>query len=694
MKTEPQRLFFSSSCSPPARIRRLLAAFPTLLFLLLLASCSSEQNTESGDESTGDDNGENFEVLKSIALELPEPGIITDNSRVVEDRHRGETILVRQVNRATRESLGFAAFENSPLITIARQLSEEDVALYPRLSTITLEDSQEWQNGPFIVGSLSNEKPTVLESEEVLSFTWDALSTYLADQGDDDLVIELEDPILAETWGAPVTSGPQNIGQLFFVPGEDGVSAWVRIDFRRNTPADASITDSNGDGLAEVFMQISMAVIDPAFFSDVLLPYATESLGDDEAYDFLQGILASRYPELNAKALDPAGLDAVPPADYKTAQWVAELGDAQLPVPQLYIVRTAEEQIYHSLIYVGKKSPENLLSGTSSAAETVEPMGLESRPVLERTEEVSLEEWRKSLRDTLDTTPQDQISIPGEDGFIFLRDALRYLATEPRDAADLVSVRIIIEIAEQIKEAGGTLVFVPIPAKATIYPEFVNGKAPKDRANPQTVSIMEALKENGVQVVDLYEDLRSPSLLFLRSDTHWNPRGISISAQSIAKTVSPQLRELGAATAEFTKQTVAVTPFQGDLVRTLPPDLKRNYDPVEVTIDQVRNRAGELLESAQPDSSVTLIGDSYVALFQTGSRARSGGLASQMSYVMNHAVENIADMGGGPGVITTLEQLQAADPDYLKDRIIVWAFTERVLLNEEGWRSLNLPRSE
>lgn len=135
--------------------------------------------------------------------------------------------------------------------------------------------------------------------------------------------------------------------------------------------------------------------------------------------------------------------------------------------------------------------------------------------------------------------------VPGEDGWLFFTPELRHLgagvfwgeraaevsqAPNP-DWADPLPA--IVDFHEQAERAGVQLIFVPVPAKATVYPDMLpqtpvaGDPARLDRAHR---AFLDTLRERGVTVVDLtdvYLEHRAATddeRLYCWQDTHFSPR--------------------------------------------------------------------------------------------------------------------------------------------------------------------------
>ncbi len=82
------------------------------------------------------------------------------------------------------------------------------------------------------------------------------------------------------------------------------------------------------------------------------------------------------------------------------------------------------------------------------------------------------------------------------------------------------------DLARKLKEEYNIrLIYLPLPAKYTLYHGFVNN----DEYNNFLSKLYEGLRNRGVEFIDVYEDFKnSNKILFYRTDSHWNEKGIQI----------------------------------------------------------------------------------------------------------------------------------------------------------------------
>ena len=340
--------------------------------------------------------------------------------------------------------------------------------------------------------------------------------------------------------------------------------------------------------------------------------------------------------------------------------------------------------------------------------------------------------------------------VLGRDRWLFYRPDLRYLVDPDRletgvsnskwvqpaeNRSHRKSVeRAIVRFRDQLKERGIALVVVPVPGKASVYPDQVtrreNGK-PQEFRSP-TRKLIEALRREGVPTVDLFEAFSSARAagregemggpLYLAQDTHWTPRGAQLAAQVVAT----QLREMKLAPEsanEFQTQRVSVTRW-GDILDMMQiPGLRDAFPPEKVECEQVLDPAlGPMVTSPsdRPGTyrypgqgiSVLVLGDSFCRIYQfpepqslgeltnaTGDKNESGtkrllpgsaGFISHLALALKSPVDAIVSDGGAS---TDVRRKLSTNPEILEGKkVVIWEFVERdIALGAQGWEDVPLP---
>ena len=343
-------------------------------------------------------------------------------------------------------------------------------------------------------------------------------------------------------------------------------------------------------------------------------------------------------------------------------------------------------------------------------------------------------------------------AVLGRDRWLFYRPDLRYLVEPDRpDASSADSkwvepsadrtrrenvTRTIVRFRDQLRERGITLVVLPIPVKASVYPDQVTQREAGRRQpfHSPTLDLLAALQRESVATVDLFAAFRNARAeavvgsatepLYLAQDTHWTPRGAKLAAQIIAT----QLREMRLAPSpaeEFRVQQVALK-RRGDILDMMQiPGLSDAFPPQQVVCEQVLDPAfGALVPSASDrpgtyrypgqKASVLVLGDSFCRIYQyaepqslgempAGAAAKpngesgtkrlfpgSAGFVSHLALALKSPVDAIVSDGGAS---LDVRRKLSTNPEILEGKkVVVWEFVERdIALGRAGWEDVPLP---
>jgi hypothetical protein len=293
----------------------------------------------------------------------------------------------------------------------------------------------------------------------------------------------------------------------------------------------------------------------------------------------------------------------------------------------------------------------------------------------------------------------------GYDGWLFYQPEFAALSgygplrEEPRSPMKDPSIGklrqakdVVLEFHEQLKERGIKLMLVPVPVKATIYPEGITGSIPRESEapvfHPDEGQLHLDLQEAGIDVLDI-----TPALLqlkkrerpvYLKQDTHWTFDTMQIMAKALAVHIRKHHPSLAENEPEDMITPRAITARSpGDLVKLLdlPPgsDLFSQEQQTYVSVPEM-----------QPDaqSEVVLMGDSFVNIYHDpalgfappGSTAKMhAGFAQYLALYLGRPLDVIAINGGGA---TDVRRSLARRPDdeVRAKKLVVWVLSARDLL--------------
>ena len=290
----------------------------------------------------------------------------------------------------------------------------------------------------------------------------------------------------------------------------------------------------------------------------------------------------------------------------------------------------------------------------------------------------------------------DHLTAPG---FLKERELERRAASgsewqEPPQPNPLLAIS---EFRDQLAERGIELLLMPIPVKATIYPEVLSHRyadAPAPIHNPSLPEFLTKLEARGVRVVDptavLWEaKTNTGESVFLTTDTHWTPQAVDLVGAHLAEVVNDVVDLSENDTIRYTDKHIEVSRV-GDLTEML--ELPALYPPQTVRISPVRDGVGTPWQTAE-SAEVLLLGDSFANIFAQEAMGwgTDGGLAQRLSYHLQRPVNALIRNDDGAFATRLLLSQRLSDGDDLlaNTRIVIWEFTSREL-SLGDWRSVPL----
>lgn len=296
----------------------------------------------------------------------------------------------------------------------------------------------------------------------------------------------------------------------------------------------------------------------------------------------------------------------------------------------------------------------------------------------------------------------DSGTVPGDStGWFFLNSELKHLAKGrfwTKEWADVAEneadpVPVISSFNQALQSRGIRLVVVPVPPKASIYPDrLIAGFGPDDVADP--APFYERLLEEGINVLDLrtrfLEEAASPEapLVYCRQDAHYSPSGIEMVADLILENQGMEPVE----TSELSISEPSQLTITGDLIANT---VWEEQVPGEKLPIRYVARAGEPIEP-DPRSRILVLGDSHVQVFHSGDEVgrhcRGAGLADHLSHRMGTPVDVVAVAASG--LVQARKALFARarrNPGYWDGKqLVVWVFSLREL-TQSGDKPVDIP---
>jgi len=185
------------------------------------------------------------------------------------------------------------------------------------------------------------------------------------------------------------------------------------------------------------------------------------------------------------------------------------------------------------------------------------------------------------LLKTLGMSGEEQVVL-GKEGWLYYSETVGdYDGTAALTETETAEVvRKIAELKEYAASNGADFVFLCVPDKNAVYPEYMPGNVSRSENLRNCELISARLSEAGIQAPDLlavFSTVKQVSafshLLYYRTDTHWNPAGAAVASNILLDALKGTDSIYNLAGLKFTEETVPA----GDLYRILFP-LKQGYE--------------------------------------------------------------------------------------------------------------------
>ena len=225
---------------------------------------------------------------------------------------------------------------------------------------------------------------------------------------------------------------------------------------------------------------------------------------------------------------------------------------------------------------------------------------------------------------------------------------------------------------DELAKRGIKLILVPVPPKIAVEP-----CAPLKRGEAMVYlrPLYQELRAQGIEVLDLSEVYADPKEhCYCRTDAHWDPVGIGIAAEELAKLIPLRGNE------EFALAGPTLT-VSGDLAKSLNPE-KPEQEIILFTMV-----GGKTLDENSP---ILLLGDSHTLVFSTGGDmlAEHGGLAERLAVLLKMPVDRIGVKGSAATAVRiNLYRKAVKNPEWLKNKkFVIYCFSCREFTEStSGW---------
>lgn len=292
----------------------------------------------------------------------------------------------------------------------------------------------------------------------------------------------------------------------------------------------------------------------------------------------------------------------------------------------------------------------------------------------------------------------------GRDGWLFFEPGIRYLTgpgfldpaqldRRARTGNEYVAppqpdpVKAIIHFRDQLLEFGVNLLVMPVPVKASMYPDKFSRRYNSDSKPLQNVShpkFVKRLQAEDIQVVDMAPTLaalrRGGRQTYLKTDTHWCPDAMEAVADLLAAQLSDEERGVPAI-----EDRRSITNL-GDIgVMLKLPEAQRIYPSETVSIHPAPMIAG--------DATVLLLGDSFSNIYSLGAMGwgEQAGFAEQLSFCLQQPVDTIIRNDAGAHATRAMLAMDLARGKnrLAGKKVVIWQFSARELAIGD-WKLIDL----
>ena len=292
-------------------------------------------------------------------------------------------------------------------------------------------------------------------------------------------------------------------------------------------------------------------------------------------------------------------------------------------------------------------------------------------------------------------------AVAGIDDWMFYKPGVTYLVESlppsPSGNHGLDSaLHAIISFREQLARRGIGLVVMPVPEKASIYPDML---APTIRAGDlplatHTMEFLERLKNSGVEAIDLFQAFAetrnskaSHHTLYLPQDTHWSPEGMRVAAAKTAEYLMGNgMAKKGSV--QFGTKAVVLR-RAGDVLRMMGvPQLEERLPKDEIECTQVLNAEDGTPYRDDAQSEILVLGDSFLRIYERDEPG-SAGFIAHLARELSQPLASIVSDGGAS---TLVRQELSRKPELLiNKKLVVWEFVERdIRFGTEGWQDVRI----
>jgi alginate O-acetyltransferase complex protein AlgJ len=270
--------------------------------------------------------------------------------------------------------------------------------------------------------------------------------------------------------------------------------------------------------------------------------------------------------------------------------------------------------------------------------------------------------------------------VIGRNGWFFSDEEFIVAANGEQALED--NLNFIDQASQQLASRGVDLIVVLIPSKARLLASQTGRHHPATLHTEIYSKAINRLGEANILTVDGLLEMRAHTnseSLYLKTDTHWTPRGAEFIASRTAAVFFQYLPQLSLDQQTFVTETLGEQFVEGDLLRFLPlTPLFNGLVPVteRIDINQTYSSADDFLFESdglteQESAEVVLLGTSFSA-------DRRWNFDGALKQALAVDIHNLAVQGQGP-----IEPMANFLNQYLPSadnlKLVIWEIPERYL---------------
>ncbi|WP_166269552.1 alginate O-acetyltransferase [Marinobacter caseinilyticus] len=268
----------------------------------------------------------------------------------------------------------------------------------------------------------------------------------------------------------------------------------------------------------------------------------------------------------------------------------------------------------------------------------------------------------------------------GAQGWLFTDEEM-YLGAESPAIVD-TNLKRVGAVIDHLNAAGVPLALMVVPSKARLYASKLGGHQPVPAMKSLYIRFLDRMRSDQVLAPNLFPALAQArdegAQVFLRTDTHWTPRGADVFARHAAGEIKMAFDDQSWGKTEFVTTLGETRPHEGDLLTYLPlaplfPELGPAPDTLTERSTSIKDERGTTAQSlfAETSADVVLVGTSYSAnpLWD---------FPGALKRYLGRDLINVSDEGQGP-FQPMIEYLQSDEFQGHPPELVVWEFPERYL---------------